>query len=62
MPRKKSGKGGGSLPLRPAPIDPKTGKPQYWFEDWRGYKGPHAKRKDKNTKDIDPFNNKGRNA
>ena len=39
------GKGsGGELPLRPGPIDPKTGKPKYWYEDWRGYKGKYAKK------------------
>ena len=44
---KKAGKrptpGGGSLPIRPGPIDPKTGKPKYYYEDWRGYKGKYAK-------------------
>ena len=29
--------------LKPGPIDPKTGKPKYWYEDMRGYKGKYAK-------------------
>ena len=41
----------GDLPIRPGPIDPKTGKPAYYYEDWRGYKGPYAKKGKSKTKD-----------
>ena len=43
---KKAGKRpipGANTPLLPGPIDPKTGKPKYWYEDMRGYKGKYAK-------------------
>ena len=35
---------GPNTPLLPGPIDPKTGKPKYWYEDMRGYKGKYAKK------------------
>ena len=36
--------------LKPGPIDPKTGKPKYWYEDLRGKGNPKYASKNKKMK------------